>query len=229
MQDCASNFPTANPRGRLIAQDRHELCDAVATLRGMSAPGGDGSFASLPPPVEPDSWPENVICISASLENFEREIVTHVSRGDRVIVLAGRRQAARRQAALATGADDFLSTGPVEPSELAARLQWLATGSSLPSSIRLAGTVLTLDGSEHSLTEREAQIVALLIAAKGRFVPHDELLALWGRHAHEAQYMRVAIRSLRRRIEPERDLPRYLLSEPAIGYRLAPGWAPATA
>ena len=85
--------------------------------------------------------------------------------------------------------------------------------------------MLTLGGKDYPLTEREAQIMALLIGAKGRFVTLEDMLALWGPNASDAQYVRVAIRALRRRIEPERDMPRYLLSEPAIGYRLGLGEA----
>ena len=221
MQDRASNFFWADVPGRLTEDDTEELRAALAILSGLSG-GEAGGF----------DWPDDVVSISAGLDDFQSEIGRYVASGKRVVVLAGRAHAARRQAALAAGADEFLSTGPIEPTELAARLRWLNTGSSLPPSIRLDGTVLTLDGTDHALTEREAQIMALLIAAKGRFVPHEDLLALWGRHAQDAQYVRVAIRALRRRIEPERDMPRYLLSEPAIGYRLgpghAPGWPPVT-
>ena len=234
MQDCASNFFSAGFPGRLTEVDLQELRGAAAILCGRSDGAGTHSESGTAERDEAGlAWPDDVVCISAALGDFERAILRHSEAGERVIVLAGRAQAARRQAALAAGAHDFLSTGPVEPAELAARIQWLNTGSSLPPSIRLDGTVLTLDGTDHALTEREAQIMALLIAAKGSFVPHEDLLALWGRHAHDAQYVRVAIRALRRRIEPERDMPRYLLSEPAIGYRLGPGhapdWPPVTA
>ena len=195
---------------KLTAEDRAEWLSALAILA-------------------PAAMPQGAVWLSASHGEFAAALAEADAMGARAIVLAGRAQAALRREALDAGAFDFLTTGKIDPAELAARLRLLQTGAALPGDLALADRVLRIDGAEHELSEREAGIMAMLIGAKGRFVTHDVLLSLWGEHASDLQYLRVAIRQLRRRIEPEPDLPRYLLSEAAIGYRLAPGIAPITA
>lgn len=195
---------------KLTAEDRREWLSALAILGPVALPGGS-------------------VWISASHGEFGTALADAIERSERAVVLAGRAQTALRRRALEAGAYDFLTTGKIDPAELAARLRLLQSGASLPGDLALTKRAVRIDGSEHALTEREAEIMALLVEAEGRFVTHGRLLSLWGRHASDLQYLRVAIRQLRRRIEPEPDLPRYLLSEAAIGYRLAPGIAPITA
>jgi two-component system, OmpR family, KDP operon response regulator KdpE len=205
MHDCASDFSRAvGAQAGLTSSDREEWRAALAILGREMLPAG-------------------VAWLSVDHDGFAERLAHHVARKDRVTVLAGRARTARRQAALAAGAFEFLTTGPIDPAELAARLRLIETGSALPPDIALAGNHLRLNGAEHELSEREAEIMALLIEAKGRFVAHEVLLSLWGRHANDLQYLRVAIAKLRRRIEPEPDMPRFLLSEAAIGYRLGTG------
>ena len=208
--DAACPDGSGSAAAQLAAEDRLEWLAALAILG-------------------PVALPEGAVWLSASHEELGEALVRAQARDQKAIVLAGRAQTALRRKALDAGAFDFLTTGKIDPAELTARLQLLQTGASLPGEIALNERVLRIDGSEHALSQREAGIMALLIEAKGRFVTHERLLSLWGRHASEPQYLRVAIRQLRRRIEPEPDLPRYLLSEAAIGYRLAPGIAPITA
>ncbi len=208
--DATRSADNGSAAALLTEEDRREWLAALAILGPVALPK-DAAWLSA-------SDPE----LAAGLERARLQ-------GAKAILLAGRAQTAVRREALEAGAFDFLTTGKIDPAELAARLQLLQTGASLPGDIALNGRVLRIDGREHALSEREAGIMALLIEAKGRFVTHERMLWLWGRHASEPQYLRVAIRQLRRRIEPEPDLPRYLLSEAAIGYRLAPGIAPITA
>lgn len=140
-----------------------------------------------------------------------------------VIALGTIGQPTQRADALAVGAREFLVVGPLERAQLAARLRLLATGEALPAGLRLDAPrrVLALDGREHELSELECALLAALIKAKGGFVLHDELLkTVWQGRSSDRQHLRVAINRLRRRIEPEPDLPRYLLSEPGIGYRI---------
>lgn len=172
--------------------------------------------------------PANVVWISLGRSHAIDRIVQYTASGNKVIALAGKAQVRARREALSAGLFDFLTTGPIDPNELGARLDLLVHGSALPRRVSLRHQFLYLDGVNHELSQREAEIVALLLEAKGRFVTHERLLRLWGSNADERQYLRVAMRNLRRRIEPEPDLPRYLLSEAAIGYRMGRGIAPAS-
>lgn len=143
----------------------------------------------------------------------------------RPVALGTIAQKAQRVAALAAGAAEFLTTAPVDAAQLAARMLLLREGAALPRECMLDpdGT-WHLDGSRHALTPAEARLVGALIAARGGVAHHDDLLAcVWQGRATSRQHLRVLIRRLRHRIEAEPGLPRYLLSEPAIGYRLGTG------
>ncbi|GGD62771.1 hypothetical protein GCM10010990_10280 [Croceicoccus mobilis] len=164
-------------------------------------------------------------CVSLSDANANARIVAARSAGRAVLALATRAQTRARQAALKAGASEFLTTGPILPAELLARVTLLATGSALPDGLSLRASHLEIADKAHPLQERETAIMAMLIAAKGGFVTHESMLTLWGENADDRQYLRVAIAKLRRRIEPEPDLPRFILSEPGIGYRMGNGMA----
>lgn len=168
---------------------------------------------------------EGVTFISLSARDACGTIQSLKHHGRTVLALATISQKALRMAALAAGADEFLVTNPIDPAQLAARLELLMRGSALPDQIVLGDDhALTLDGAHHMLSSREAALVGALRDARGGYVTHDALMALlWDGKYSDRQHLRVAINRLRRRIEPEPDLPRYLLSEPAIGYRLGTG------
>jgi two-component system KDP operon response regulator KdpE len=74
------------------------------------------------------------------------------------------------------------------------------------------------------LTPREFKLLAVLARSPGRVVTHDRLLReVWGpEYAHQHHYLRVHMGNLRRKLEPVPSRPRYVLTEPGVGYRL---WA----
>lgn len=166
-----------------------------------------------------------ICCVSLSHADANARIANARAQGTPVLALATRAQTRERRAAFEAGASEFLTSGPILPAELLARLTLLATGSALPDTLTLNADRVEIEGATHHLLEREAEIMAMLIAAKGGFVTHEAMLTLWGENADDRQYLRVAIAKLRRRIEPEPDLPRYILSEPGIGYRIGNGMA----
>ncbi|MGH2515653.1 MAG: winged helix-turn-helix domain-containing protein, partial [Ktedonobacterales bacterium] len=82
--------------------------------------------------------------------------------------------------------------------------------------------VVSIDGREVHLTPTEYEVLKYLALNAGRVITHRTLLrAVWGpQYEDEAHYLRVFIGQLRRKIEPDPSRPRYLLTEPGIGYRL---------
>ncbi len=168
----------------------------------------------------------NVVFVSLDTPDSLHAIGDLRNKGCMVLALATIAQKRQRMAALAAGAHEFLTTGPIDPAQLSARLTLLATGSALPAGIAMdAGQgSLLLAGASHQLSERDYRLIAMLVEARGGVVSHDALLErVWDGRYTDRQHLRVAIRRLRKRIEPEPDLPRYLLSEPAIGYRFGNG------
>ena len=82
------------------------------------------------------------------------------------------------------------------------------------------------DGAQIRLTPKEYAVLAELGKNAGRVLTHAYLLrAVWGR-AHEGQieYLRVAVRALRQKLERDARRPELIINEPAVGYRLAAGY-----
>ncbi|WP_156255776.1 response regulator transcription factor [Sandarakinorhabdus oryzae] len=160
------------------------------------------------------------------------ELIPRLAAADiPVLVLSAELDTAEKVAALDLGAEDYL-TKPFDGDELLARLRVLlrragpAAGGATshgPLAIDTAHHRATLDGAPIALTPREFALLAALVAGGGRVLTHAALLEqVWGpAHRDDLDYLRVAIRALRRKIEPEPARPRLILNEPGIGYRLA--------
>jgi len=136
--------------------------------------------------------------------------------------------------ALDAGADDYLAQ-PVDPDELLARIRaCLRRARADPVAPIVVTEHFTLDVGEHRLTRAgrevhltptEWRIMALLASHPDRLVSHDQMLrAVWGPgKLDKLAYLRVYVAGLRRKLEPDRSAPHYLLTEPGYGYRFHPG------
>jgi two-component system KDP operon response regulator KdpE len=146
-----------------------------------------------------------------------------------VIVLSIRDSEDDKIQTLDAGADDYV-TKPFAMGELLARIRAAVRrrASGAPKRLVLDGveidfaarTVKARDGETH-LTPKEFEVLQYLVANEGEVVPHRKLLrALWGpEYADQVEYLRVFVSHLRRKIEPDVSRPRYLVTEPWIGYR----------
>jgi two-component system KDP operon response regulator KdpE len=133
--------------------------------------------------------------------------------------------------ALAAGADDYI-TKPFGPRELVARLQANLRRigpDPEPAVITADGLVLDLaartvhrEGAEVHLTPTEFDLLRLLARNRGRLMTHRDLLvSVWGTgYGNDTQVLRAHIANLRRKIEPA-DGPRYIRTDPGVGYRFA--------
>lgn len=162
------------------------------------------------------------------------EIVPQLAKlGLAVIVLTARDATEEKVAALDLGADDFV-TKPFDSEELLARVRSaLRRKSGLtgdPHRRAFAGGSIdrgthsvTLNGHNVDLTPREFNLLWALADSPGRVVTHECLLVtVWGAaHRHDLDYLRVAVRALRRKMEANPSQPRLLINEPGIGYRVA--------
>ena len=149
-----------------------------------------------------------------------------------IIVLSARDREAQKVAALDAGADDYVSK-PFGMDELLARVRAAARRRQRTDDepavatadfvVDLAATVVRrTDGSEVRLTPTEWQLLEVLARQRGRLVPAAHLLRqVWGAgYERETHYLRVYVAQLRRKLEPDPAQPRYLLTEPGMGYRL---------
>jgi two-component system sensor histidine kinase KdpD len=90
--------------------------------------------------------------------------------------------------------------------------------------IDLCHRTVSRDGNPIRLTPKEYAVLAELAKHRGRVLTHSHLLrSVWGpAQERQIEYLRVAIRSLRQKIEPDPSQPRLIVNEPAVGYRLVP-------
>jgi two-component system KDP operon response regulator KdpE len=150
-----------------------------------------------------------------------------------VLVLSARADSQDKVRALDAGADDYV-TKPFDMGELLARLRaLLRRGPDTAEdpvvrtdhfTVDLAARQVTVDGQVVRLTPTEWGLLSELVRAPGRLVGQRQLLkAVWGpAYEKETHYLRVYLAQLRRKLEPDPAHPRYLHTEPGMGYRFTP-------
>lgn len=153
-----------------------------------------------------------------------------------IIVLSVRGEERTKVKALDAGADDYV-TKPFGMNELLARVR--ANLRRIPQAepeaakvieqgdfrIDVGAHTLAIRGKEIRLTPKEFELMVFLAQHPGKVVSHRALLAaVWGPNATEQpEYLRVFVGQLRKKLEPDASSPRYILTEPWIGYRFNPG------
>jgi len=151
-----------------------------------------------------------------------------------IIVLSVREREDEKIEALDAGADDYL-TKPFGAGELLARmrvamrhLSRTGDGRALPVvtsgdlRIDLANRKVTIASDEVHLTPTEYELLAVLLRSPGKVISHRVLLKeVWGTaYADHIEYLRVYMAQLRRKLEPNQAQPRYIVTEPGVGYRI---------
>jgi two-component system, OmpR family, KDP operon response regulator KdpE len=154
-----------------------------------------------------------------------------------VIVLSARGQEADKVAALDAGADDYLSK-PFSVGELMARLRVAlrhrarVSDGALESAfsvgelhVDLAARRVTVGGAQVHLTPIEYRLLVALVHHPGKVITHRQLLQeVWGpAYGEETHYLRVHVAHIRGKLEQDPSRPRYVITEPGVGYRLRDG------
>jgi two-component system KDP operon response regulator KdpE len=225
------------PATVLVVDDEPQIRRALRTnltVRGYHVvEAGDGQTALT---AVADHHPDLVL-LDLGLPGLDGIEVLHGLRGWTdvpVIVLTVRDRETDKVEALDAGADDYV-TKPFGMNELLARLRaQLRRGSvghsDAPTVVRtdhftidlVRGQLTGSDGEPVHLTPKEWGIVACLARRPDQLVFQRELLReVWGpQYGDEANYLRVFIAQIRKKLEPAPDRPRYFITEPGIGYRL---------
>jgi two-component system KDP operon response regulator KdpE len=149
-----------------------------------------------------------------------------------IIILSVRRDDKEKVKALDEGADDYV-TKPFNVEELLARVRVALRHSASVSSalpvftagdleVDLVNRMVKRKGHPVKLTSTEYELLAYLVANRGKVITHKELLHnIWGpENEEESEYVRVFIGQLRRKIEDDPANPRFIVTEPRVGYRL---------
>ena len=156
---------------------------------------------------------------------------THVP----IVVLSARGAERDKVAALDAGADDYVAK-PFGMDELLARLRAAIRRATPADEEPIVATehftvdlsakrVLDAFGEPVRLTPTEWHLLEVLVRNPGKLVTQRQLLRdVWGpAYGDESNYLRVHMAHLRRKLEPDRSRPRYLITEPGMGYRFVPG------
>ncbi|MCO4254193.1 response regulator [Pseudarthrobacter cellobiosi] len=180
--------------------------------------------------------PPDVMILDLGLPDLDgAEVLRELRRWSTlpVLVLSARHGSSDKVDALDAGADDYI-TKPFGLDELLARLRALLRRVPDPASaptvaassftVDLAKRQVTRDGDVVRLTPTEWNILELLVRNPSRLVTQQQLLLdVWGpAYETEANYLRVYMAQLRRKLEADPAKPRHLLTEPGVGYRFIP-------
>lgn len=183
--------------------------------------------------LEALSWRPDVILLDLMLPDVDGIDLAQRIRGQSdvpIIVLSARGEDAQKVRALDRGCDDYI-TKPFSTDELLARIRVAlrhAAGQSTAPVLELNDLRIDFErryvthvGREVHLTPTEYEVLKFLVQHAGKVVTHRMLLQhVWGpEHVEETQYLHVFMSQLRHKLEPQPDRPRYILTEPGVGYR----------
>ncbi|MGH9497727.1 MAG: response regulator transcription factor [Terriglobales bacterium] len=183
-------------------------------------------------------WTPDLVVTDLSMPNMDGlELCRRLRVTNKVpiIVLSVRGEERTKVQALDAGADDYV-TKPFGIEELLARVRAslrrapVANGQTAlieagDFRIDLAAHKVTVRRREVHLTPKEFDLLVYLARHAGKVVTHRALLgAIWGGQSTEqVEYLRVFVGQLRKKLEPESSSPRYIVTEPWVGYRFEPG------
>jgi two-component system, OmpR family, KDP operon response regulator KdpE len=224
------------PSRVLIVDDEPSILAAMAPLlrsRGYDVSTAMSAKACLEnvERIDPD-----LVILDLGLPDMDGVELCRLLRDGRatpIIILSARETESAKVHALDAGADDYV-TKPFGAEELLARIRVALRR--VEASPVAGGPIvhgdLVIDREKHMvsrgddkirLTPKEFDLLLLLAQHPGRVLTHRTILkAIWGPHAvDQPEHLRVLLGSLRKKLEPDPSRPRYILTEPWVGYRFA--------
>ena len=219
----------------LLVDDEVSIQRAVSTLlesRGYHVDVASSGSAALRMAEE---QPPDLVVLDLSLPDLDgTEVCSRLRRTLKtpIIVLSARTGEAEKVKALELGADDYV-TKPFGPEELVARIRVAlrrVMSADMPEGGQLVAGDLTIDyhrrrvllqDVEIRLTPKEFELLSLLGSNHDRVLTHRAILkAIWGPNGGgQPEHLWALVAQLRKKIEPDPGVPRYLLSEPWVGYK----------
>jgi two-component system KDP operon response regulator KdpE len=182
-------------------------------------------------------WTPDLVITDLSMPNMDGLELTRRLRTTSsipILILSVRGEERTKVQALDAGADDYV-TKPFGMDELLARVRASLRRSQPTDSesllieegdfvVDLAAHKVSVRRKEVHLTPKEFDLLVYLARHAGKVVTHRALLgAIWGGQSTEqVEYLRVFVRQLRKKLQPDGDSPRYIVTEPWVGYRFEP-------
>ncbi len=223
----------------LVVDDEPQITRVLRT--SLSAQGYDIRIANsgeMALEIMKD-WTPNLIITDLSMPSVDGVQLCRTVRASSqvpIVVLSVRDKEQQKVEALDAGADDYV-TKPFGMNELLARVR--ANLRRVPAEnepvadvieigdfhIDTAAHKATVRRNEVRLTPKEFDLLVYLARRPGKVINHRTLLAaIWGGQSTEqVEYLRVFVGQLRKKLEPDVSSPRYIITEPWVGYRFEPG------
>jgi len=227
-----------DPPHILVVDDEPQITRVLRT--SLSAQGYDIRIANsgeMALEIMKD-WTPNLIITDLSMPSIDGVQLCRKVRAVSqvpIVVLSVRDKEQQKVEALDAGADDYV-TKPFGMNELLARVR--ANLRRVPPEIDPEAVIevgdFVIDTTAHKvtvrrrevrLTPKEFELLVYLARRPGKVVSHRTLLgAIWGGQSTEqVEYVRVFVGQLRKKLEPDASSPRYIVTEPWVGYRFEPG------
>ena len=230
---------TDEKRNILVVDDEPQITrvlkTALTSLGYGTRVAGDGDEA-----VQiMKEWSPDLVITDLSMPNMDGlALCRHIRAQSRIpiIVLSVRGEEHTKVEALDSGADDYV-TKPFNMKELLARVRAALRRASVPEQpeaavietgdfrIDVEARNIRVRDREVHLTPKEFDLLVYLARHAGKVVTHRNLLAaVWGENSvQQPEYLRVFVGHLRKKIEADESEPRYIVTEPWVGYRFEPG------
>ena len=226
-------------RNILVVDDEVQIARVLKTTLSAQGYGirtaADGQLAL----EEMKNWVPDLIITDLRMPNMDGlELCRRVRKESRVpiIVLSVKGEETIKVEALDAGADDYV-TKPFNVNELLARVRAALRRSAAPEQaetpviemgdfrIDIPARKVEVRRKEVHLTPKEFDLLVYLARHPGKVITHRALLAaVWGPNSvQQPEYLRVFVGHLRKKLEPEENDQRYILTEPWVGYRFEPG------
>jgi two-component system KDP operon response regulator KdpE len=184
-------------------------------------------------------WSPDLIITDLRMPNMDGlDLCRHVREKSRIpiIVLSVKGEERTKVEALDAGADDYV-TKPFNMNELLARVRAALRRAALPEEpesqpietgdfhVDLQARIVRVRDREVHLTPKEFDLLVYFARNPGKVLTHHALLgAVWGENSvKQPEYLRVFVGQLRKKLEPDEGSPRYITTEPWVGYRFEPG------
>jgi two-component system KDP operon response regulator KdpE len=223
----------------LVVDDEPQISRVLKTTLSSQGYGvrtaSDGEDALL----QMKNWTPDLIITDLRMPNVDGvELCRRVRRESRlpIIVLSVKGQESTKVEALDAGADDYI-TKPFSTNELLARVRATLRRTAVPEPIEnqvieigdfridVSARSVMVKGRDVRLTPKEFELLVYLARHPSKVVTHRVLLgAVWGPNSVEQpEYLRVFVGHLRKKLEADDNAPRYIITEPWVGYRFQPG------
>jgi two-component system KDP operon response regulator KdpE len=226
-------------RNILVVDDEPQITRVLKTTLSSQGYGirtaADGQQALQ----EMKAWSPDLVITDLRMPNMDGLALCRAIRAESrvpIIVLSVKGEEAIKVESLDAGADDYV-TKPFSVNELLARVRAALRRAAVPLEpeipvietgdfrIDIPAHKVEINKDEVHLTPKEFDLLVYLARHPGKVITHHALLtAVWGPNsAQQPEYLRVFVGHLRKKLEPNEGAPRYILTEPWVGYRFEPG------